>query len=293
MAKGKHLLSWLAAVCTVATLVPGSASAGSHREGEVTIVVQNVDLLAPDGTAQPAALHDEVVDGTLIRTGPDSRTEITFDAQAIARVGANSVCRFKEGIRDLDLNDGIMLLQVPRNQRGARVLAGGIAAAVSGTTAVFEYHPTVYKFLVLEGTARLYRPKHLGDSVLVRAGQMVIGKPDTALSDPVDFDVARLAKTSRFITDFPPLRSEKSITRASEKQEKAKSKKALIDTNLVIFGKGTTVSLVKPTQTPEPANVPVAPVQPVRTTIPDSNDLGVIEIAVQDPSPAAATDGSH
>jgi len=63
----------------------------------------------------------------------------------------------------------------------------------------------------LEGTGRLYRPGHLGDSILVGPGQMVIGNPDAAISEPVDVDIDRFLKTSRFITDFPPLRSEKSI----------------------------------------------------------------------------------
>jgi hypothetical protein len=290
VAKGKHLLSWLAAVCTVATQGPSSAIGAPHQEGEVTLVFHDVNFVAPDGIAKPAAVSDKIGEGTAVETGADSRVEVTFVDQAIARLGANTVCRFKNGSRNLDLGDGVMLLQVPKSARGAVIRAAGIAAAAGGTTVVFEYHADVYKFLTLEGTSRLYRPGHLGDSVLVRAGQMVIGKPNAPLSDPVDFDVARLLKTSRFITDFPPLHSEKLMARVSEKQQKAKSKKALIDTNLVIFGKGTTVSLVKPAQTLGPANIPAAPPQPVRTAVPDSNDLGVIEIAVQDP---AATEEPH
>ena len=105
---------------------------------------------------------------------------------------------------------------------------------------MIEYHPGVYKFLVLEGTGRLYRPGHLGDSVLVRPGQMVFGNPDAAVSDPVDVDIDRFIKTSRLITDFPPLHSEKSIMAEGQKQLREKSKKTLIGTNLVIFGGGTT-----------------------------------------------------
>ena len=96
---------------------------------------------------------------------------------------------------------------------------------------------------MLEGTARSYRPGHLGDSVLVRAGQMVFGNSEAALSDPVDVDIDRFMKTSHFITDFPPLRSQKSIVAESEKQQREKTTKALIDTNLVIFGGGTQVSV--------------------------------------------------
>ena len=114
---------------------------------------------------------------------------------------------------------------------------------------MIEYHPGVCKFLVLEGTARLYRPGHLGDSVLVQAGQMVIGNPNAAVSDPVDFDIARFVRTSRFIVGLPALRSESSIVLEAQKQQHEKSKKTLVETNLVIFGGGTRVSLVGQAQT--------------------------------------------
>jgi hypothetical protein len=73
---------------------------------------------------------------------------------------------------------------------------------------------------------------------------MVFGNSDSAISDPVDVDIERFMKTSRFITDFPSLRSEKLILAEGEKQRREKSNKTLIDTNLVIFGGGTQVSLV-------------------------------------------------
>jgi hypothetical protein len=117
---------------------------------------------------------------------------------------------------------------------------------------MIEYHPGVYKFLVLEGTGRLYRPGHLGDSILVQAGEMVFGNPDAAVSEPVDVDVDRFMKTSRFITDFPPLRSQNSILAESQKQQREKSNKTLVSTNLVIFGGGTQVSVVGEEKT-EPA----------------------------------------
>jgi FecR-like protein len=286
---------WFAAICITATQLPSGAIGAPDREAQVTVVDHDVTLLDANDTTTAASVGDKVPDGTAIRTGADSRVELTFVDQTIARLGANSVLSFKDGARNLDLSEGVMLLQVPKRARCARIHTSGIAAAVGGTTAVFEYHAAIYKFLTLEGTARLYRPGHLGDSVLVRAGQMVIGNPNAALSDPVDFDVGRLLKTSRFITDFPPLRSERSLTYASERQQKAKSKKSLIDTNLVIFGGGTNVSLVKPTQPTVVANVATAPAPPLRSVVvPDSNDLGVIEIAVPNASPAAASaDKSH
>jgi hypothetical protein len=174
--------------------------------------------------------------------------ELTFDNKTVARLGANAVFDFRDGTRNLNLEEGVLLLQIPKSAKGVRVCAAQIAAAVTGTTVVLESYSAYYKFLVLSGTARLYRPEHLGDSILVKAGQMAFGQPKTALSDPVDFDIGRFLKTSRFITDFPPLGSETLMAGESQKQQREKSKKNLIDTNLVILGGGTMVSLVDPAQ---------------------------------------------
>src|SRR4029077_6139921 len=65
-----------------------------------------------------------------------------------------------------------------------------------------------------------------------------------AVSDPVNCNVSRFLKTSRFIVGLPALRSESSMAFEAQKQQREKSKKTLIDTNLVIFGGGTRVSLV-------------------------------------------------
>jgi len=131
---------------------------------------------------------------------------------------------------------------------------------------MIEYHRGVYEFLVLEGTGRLYRPGHLGDSILVRPGQMLIDNPDAAVSDPVDVDIGRFMTTNRFITDFPPLRSKKPITAESRKQQREKSKKTLIDTNLVIFGGGTQVSLIGQGQTDTARHKTAALMTPRRAT---------------------------
>lgn len=225
-----------------------TVSAAEKNEARVTQVTQDVQLVGTDAAGRMAAVNDSVSEGTKVRTGADSRVELTFNDKTITRLGANAVFDFRDGTRNLNLEEGVLLLQVPKSAKGARICAAPIAAAISGTTVVLEYHATYYKFLVLDGTARLYRPGHLGDSILVKAGQMVFGQPKMALSDPVDFDIGRFLKTSRFITDFSPLGSESLMARESQKQQREKTKKNLIDTNLVIVGGGTVVSLVDPAQ---------------------------------------------
>jgi hypothetical protein len=243
-----RLLAFIAITASFATWSPDRLNAASTNEARVTRVKNHVQL-ADFKNARRASVNEIVQEETIVRTGNESRAELGFSNETVVRLAANTAFDFNRGTRGLNLKEGAVLVQAPKEANGATIHAGSVAAAVAGTTVMIEYHPGFYKFLVLEGTARSYRPGHVGDSVLVRAGQMVFGNPNAALSDPVDVDIDRFMKTSRFITDFPPLRSQKSIVAESRKQQREKSNKILIDTNLVIFGGGTQVSVTDQGQT--------------------------------------------
>ena len=234
---------------SLATWFPGQLNAASTNEARVTRVKNRVQLENPKNAAHRASINDIVHEENVVRTDNGSGCELTFLDDTVVRLAAHTKFDYNRGTRGLNLRDGAVLIQVPKAARGATIRAGSVAAAVAGTTVMIEYHPGVYKLLVLEGTGRLYRPGHLGDSVLVVPGQMVIGNPDAAVSEPVDVDIDRFLRTSRFITDFPPLRSEKSIVVESQKQQREKSNKTLAGTNMIIFGGGTQVSVTDQGQT--------------------------------------------
>lgn len=244
-----RLLALMAVTAVLANWFPMRLSAASFEEARVTQLSNHVRLLCPTNAARQASLNDKVREGTVCATGKESHAELTFSDGTVVRLAANTAFSFKKGTHDLNLVEGAVLVQAPKNATGATIHAASLAAAIAGTTAMIEYHPGTCKFLVLEGTGRLYRPSHLGDSVLVDPGQLVIGNPNAAVSDPVDFDITRFVKTSRLIVGLPPLRSEALVAAEAQKQQREKSKKTLIDTNLVIFGGGTRVSLVGQTQT--------------------------------------------
>jgi hypothetical protein len=242
----------LLAFITIASLAiwfPGRLNAASTNEARITRIKNHVQLADSKNATRRASVNDIVHEQTVVRTGNGSRAELGFSNETVLRLAANTAFDFNRGTRNLNLSDGAVLVQAPKEANGVTIHAGSVTAAVAGTTVMIEYHPGFYKFLVLEGTARLFRPGHLGDSVLVHAGQMVFGNPDAALSDPVDFEIDRFMKTSGFVTDFPTLRSEKAIVAESNKQQREKSNKTLVDTNLIIFGGGTRVSVVGQEQT--------------------------------------------
>ena len=233
------------------------------NEARVTQVNNYVQLLHPMRAPRQASLNEIIDEETTVRTGKTpSRAELIFSDETVVRLAANTAFSHNNGTHDLNLGEGAALVHAPKSANGATIHAASVAAAVTGTTVMIEYHPGVCKFLVLEGTARLYRPGHLGDSVLVQAGQMVIGNPNAAVSDPVDFDIARFVKTSRFIAGLPPLRSESSMAFEAQQQQREKSKKTLIETNLVIFGGGTRVLLVGQAQTNAASRTTATPATP-------------------------------
>jgi FecR-like protein len=255
-----------------------STIAAQPNEATITRIVNDVQLHATQTAPHSASVNDKVPDGSSVQTGMDSRTELSFPGDALARLSANTICTFNQGTRNLDLASGAILVRVPKSAGGAKISTAAVTAAIAGTTVIVEYHPHGYlKVISLEGTARLYLKRRWGESVLVRPGQILITNPDAkSLPDPVDVDLARLLKTARLIVDFPPLGSENLIAKEIEKQQRAKSKRSMIDTNLVIFGKGTLVSLTNPAQMTE-ASRPIAASVPGSGAIPSSTDLGTIE----------------
>jgi hypothetical protein len=255
----------LAALCCAFIPAIHNALAMPRPDAVVTRVVGNATVGAAAGGSHTLRVGDRVRIGDALRTGVDSRLEVTFPDEAIARLGAETSIVSKNGSRNLILDGGVLFVDAPRKAHVA-IRAGGYAASISASTMLFEFRPDVYKFMVIDGTSRLYRPAHFGDSVLVRAGQLVIGDPAQPVSDPVDFEIARFIKTSCFIADFAPLPNAKSLVSAGGQQEQRKTKKRLVGTNLVIFGGGSFVSIIPPA-----ASETTAAAQP-------ADDLGTVQL---------------
>jgi hypothetical protein len=263
----------LAGLLIVPILIPNTGARAASEGPQITAIVKEARLSVKDGDSRTASVGDRVSERNEIVTGADSRVELSFHKNAVTRLGANAALLLKSK-NVIELSRGALLLHFPGGTK-ANVQAGAVSVVVGGATAVLEYHPTVFKLLVLEGTARLYRPARLGDSVLVHPGEMIFGNATAPLTDPVNFDIGRFVKTCPLVQDFSPLSNERLITAASERQQKAKSKNTLIDTNLVIFRGSSLVSVVDPTnaKTPKPVSatpdssssqIPVRPSEEVR-----------------------------
>jgi ferric-dicitrate binding protein FerR (iron transport regulator) len=228
--------------------------AAQPSETRVTQVAKDVKLGPLQATQRRTAVGEGVRDGDVINTGAAGRSELTFADQTIARLGAKTIVSFSDGTRTMNLVEGAMLFQIPKGARDVKIKTDAITTASRGATGIIERHANFYiKCLVLEGTVRCYLTNRVGESLLVQPGQILITKPDvTALPDPAHFDIARVMKTCLLVREFQPLLSQRSIESEEQKQVNLMAKGTYIPSNLVIFGRGTLVSVVNSTPTPHP-----------------------------------------
>jgi hypothetical protein len=205
------------------------------KEARVTQVVNDVKLLPQQAAARPAAVSDPVRPGTAVRTGAQSRSELTFTDLTVTRLGADTVFSFNEGTREMNLNNGAILFQVPKGSGGATIRTTAVTAAITGTTGIGEFrpgtasHPDPFsKWLGLEGTFVLTLPN--GQSVEIGPGKMVTtdGK---SFSEVLDFDIKKFVDDSPFFTGFDKaLASMNLIALEEQKQLDLKLPGGFVDT---------------------------------------------------------------
>jgi FecR protein len=194
---GLMVLSWLVGAERL-------VAADQLQQARVSQVIQDVRVLETHGAPRPAAVNDKVTQGMGVRTGVESRAELTFTDLTITRLGANTVFSFKQGAREVDLTSGAVLLQIPPKAPAVKVSTSAVTAAITGGTALFATGPPT-KFMVLEGIGTFYPTGHPERAATINGGEMMTMTADGRMTKPEKFDVKLVLKTSRLIKDFPPL----------------------------------------------------------------------------------------
>lgn len=198
----------LAAILCALLLVVGisqlTVAAAQKKEARVTQVIKDVRLLASGTSPRPASLNDTISSGTAVRTGVESRTELTFPDQTLTRLGANSVFSFSAGGKELDLNSGAILVAVPPSSGEVKIKTAAATAAVTGFVAMYEFHPKgISKFMVLEGKAK-FMIKGASDPCDLRGGNMIVLRPNfTRCPEILTFDVNKVFRSAKLITQKP------------------------------------------------------------------------------------------
>ena len=234
-------------ILALAFSVAVTLQAGPLKQAEFTRVVNDVKTLPEQQQPKSAKIGDIIAGRTAVTTGAQSRAELRFPDNTLTRLGSNSVFNMEQGTRNVDLKQGVMLMQVPKQMGGAKIRTAAVTAAVTGTTIMIEYQPDGYvKMIVLEGEMDVYLNDQPSTFKTIKAGDMIIMKPNSNyIPEPVQVDLERLKKTSRLTNDeeFGDLGNKNELNQADQQQSELKKDGQLIETALVIPGRGTEVVL--------------------------------------------------
>ncbi len=216
-------MKWHAAfVCcfSAASLCLAPPAAAAAKDARVTQIVREVKLLPSEADPRPATLNDQVGEGSAVRTGDKSRSELTFTDLTISRLGANTIFSFNNGGRSVQLDGGSILVRVPKDSGGGNVRTKAVSVAITGTTLIIETSRAGRNRLVmLEGSSRVSLVKARGQWRDIRGGQALdVPAGATTLPMPVDIDLNDLMKKHPLITDFPPLPSRDAIIATARNQ---------------------------------------------------------------------------
>lgn len=228
-------------------LVPATSYAEKFNRAKVTKIVKDVKLLTGTKTSRPA-LKGSIVSGkTAVRTGLKSRAQMDFPDASIVRLGANSVFSFTQGQRDVDLEKGTILMQVPKSLGRTKIRTSSISAAITGTTIMIEYVPPItedageiitpgtFKAIVIEGSLELEFKGLPGQTVTLKPGEMAAFPTDTkVLPKKFVIDLGRLIKTSNLIEGgMGPLPNKSIMTREVQNQNVQKKQGRLVKVSAV------------------------------------------------------------
>src|SRR4029450_11714874 len=272
---GLPVLFWLVGTAPFVT-------ADQLQQARVSQVIQDVRLLEAQGAPRPAVVNARVTQGMGVRTGVESRAELTFTDLTITRLGANTIFSFKQGARELDLTSGAVLLEVPPKAPAVKVSTSAVTAAVTGGAALFATGPP-NKFMCFEGTGTVSPTGHPERAVAAHSGEMMMMTANGRMTKPEKFNVKLVVETSRLIQDFPPLENLPLIQAVIDlqlmEQQTATSQplaRNLVDiigttdqnvnANPVVLVSNTTSSPTAPPISPTP--LPITPTPPPITPTP-------------------------
>jgi mannose-6-phosphate isomerase-like protein (cupin superfamily) len=234
------------------------AIAAEKKDARVTQVIKDVRLLSSKTGARPASVNDNVHEGTAVKTGSDSRAELTFTDQTLTRLGANTMFSFGDGAREFDLGGGALLMCVPKEKGEVRINTAAVTAAVTGGIAMTETHSKSWtKFIVIEGEACVKLKNSTEPCLKLHPGEMLILPPGARrFTEKKNVNLKKLTGTAGLIHQAPlPGWVQEAISTAVSDQENEPPSGGYTDpTGLeAIDQKAATVPTPRPVVHPRPS----------------------------------------
>lgn len=173
-------------------------------EGAVFTELDGKVWVLDEGQAlRPAVLKAQVGGRSMVRTGERSRAEMEFADRSLVRLGASAVFAFRPGTRELRLDEGAMLLHVPKGVGGTTtVRTASATAAITGTTVIISATAGGgFRMVVLEGVAEVRYND--GQRLRCRAGDMSTRqKGEPPPKSPVKVHLDGLVNSSALLGGF-------------------------------------------------------------------------------------------
>ncbi|MEM9478475.1 MAG: FecR family protein [Verrucomicrobiota bacterium] len=251
----KALKSLILLLTAAGMILPSTtASAAKFKSAKVTKTVNDVRLLTGSQSARPATPGDVVSGSAAVQTGQRSRAELQFPDESLVRLGSNSVFSFLEGKRDVELEKGTLLMQVPKSLGRTQVKTAAVTAAITGTTILIEYVPPVLdelgnvikpgiiKIIVVEGSLEFSLNINPGQKMQLLPGDMVAMNSNAQqLPRKFTIDLGRLVKTSTLMGGgMGPLPDVPVIQREIIQQNNLKQNGRLLQVNVAGNRRGQT-----------------------------------------------------
>ena len=190
-------------------------------ESTFTEVVHEANVITATNKAGTPARTQEVFRvPDLVRTGRDSRVELTARDHTITRVGANTTFTFAAGGREIELKQGGILFHAPAGVGGGTITHRGSAAAVLGTTVLAEVLPDgSFKVIDLEGRVKVTLQN--GQVATLVPGQLlIVAANGNGMSAATNFQLGELAPMLLGVVGFShPLASAPLIEAAIREQD--------------------------------------------------------------------------
>ena len=241
----RHMRFLFLMASAFALLGVAHADAARPNGARMTFVSKDVRLEAAQGPRISTGAM--VTAGATINNGAEARSELTFEDRTVVRLGAKTILDLETKPAAMTLREGAMLFQILKGSK-AEISTASIVVTGKRALGLLERNGDAYiKLLLLQGEARVALRHRLGESIVLKPGQILITSPKaTSLPEAAYFDIARAVGTCQLISEFPPLRNQDSVTREERKQKRLTNKGTYVPSNLVIFGRGTLVSLIPP-----------------------------------------------
>jgi hypothetical protein len=248
---------FILAACVVLPLQFVPLQAASFVEATVTRLENDVRVLKQDAAPRTAAVGDQIHAVTSVSTGAGSRAELQFPDKSLTRLGANSRLTIRGEARTLDLDQGVIFLQVPKQMGGAKVRTGAITAAVTGTTTIIENlgqnqggnlqpDQAGMKYIVIEGELQVFLTEKPSEYRIIHAGEILFMKKDSRfIPAPMQVDVKQMLKTgNKFFQSIEGTPNATQVNDTVQQQQALIASGVLQKSNLVIPGRGSLAVVV-------------------------------------------------